>query len=162
MAGPSVFQRGFKTSTGLCKLSVNTSTSGGSKMNVEELASTECSTEKLAPLARQIAQTLIASLPATDIIDISDHVDIVGGSTLPYLQRTAGEAFIAAINEAGRKPQLVHALRTLPQQYMVYYQYIHHLCNIPLAPSPGTSPHARAIAIHLQDPESWRKCLQDT
>lgn len=59
-------------------------------MNVEELAKTECPTEKLAPLARQIAQTLIASLPATDIIDITHHVDIVGGSTLPYLQRQAG------------------------------------------------------------------------
>lgn len=128
-------------------------------MNVEELAKTECSTEKLAPLARQIAQTLIASLPATDIIDISGHVNIVGGSTLPYLQRRAGEAFIAAINEAGRKPQLVHALRTLPQQYMVYYQYIHHLCDIPLAASPGSSPHERAIAIDLHDWDSWRAVL---
>jgi hypothetical protein len=128
-------------------------------MNIEELAKAECPTEKLAPLARQIAQTLIASLPATEIIDISDHVDIVGGSTLPYLQRQAGEAFIAAINEAGRKPQLVHALRTLPQQYMVYYQYIHHLCHIPLAASPGSSPHERAIAIDLHDHESWRAVL---
>jgi N-acetylmuramoyl-L-alanine amidase len=128
-------------------------------MNVEELARTECSTEKLAPLARQIAQTLIASLPATDIIDISDHVDIVGGSTLPYLQRTAGEALIAAIDEAGRKPQLVHALRTLPQQYMVHYQYLHHLCGIPLAASPGTSPHERGIAVDLQDHQSWIQVL---
>jgi hypothetical protein len=128
-------------------------------MNVEELAKTQCSTEGLAPLAGQIAKTLIASLPAADVIDITDHVTIVGGSTLPYLQRMAGEALIAAIEEAGRKPQLVHALRTLPQQYMVYYQYIHHLCHIPLAASPGTSPHERAIAIDLQDPQSWRAVL---
>lgn len=128
-------------------------------MNVEELAKTKCSTEGLKALAAQIAQTLIASVPATDIIDISDHVEIVGGSTLPYLQRAAGEALIAAINEAGRKPKLVHALRTLPQQYMVYYQYIHHLCNIPLAASPGTSPHERAIAIDIQENEVWHKVL---
>jgi len=128
-------------------------------VNVEELAKTECSTAKLAPLARQVAQTLLASLPSDEIIGITDHVNIVGGSTLPYLQRTAGEALIAAINEAGRKPQLVHALRTLPQQYMVYYQYIHHLCSIPLAASPGASPHERGIAIDLQDHESWREVL---
>ena len=128
-------------------------------MNVEELAKTQCSTEGLAPLARQVAQTLIASVPATDIIDISRHVDMVGGSTLPYLQRGAGEALIAAINEANRKPQLVHALRTLPQQYMVYYQYLHHLCDIPLAASPGTSPHERAIAIDVQEHDSWRAVL---
>lgn len=128
-------------------------------MNVEELAKTECSTEKLAPLARQIADTLVASLPPDDIIDITDRVEIVGGSTLPFLQRAAGEALIAAIDQAGRKPQLVHALRTLPQQYMVYYQYINHLCNIPLAASPGTSPHERAIAIDIQDHDSWREVL---
>ena len=129
-------------------------------MNIKELAQQECSTEKLAPLARQIAKTLIASLPASEVIDISDHVNIVGGSTLPYLQRAAGEALIAAINEAGRKPALVHALRTLPQQYMVFYQYIHHLCNIPLAASPGTSPHERGIAIDIQDHQSWIEVLK--
>ncbi len=129
-------------------------------MNVKELAQKECSTEKLAPLARQIAKTLIDSLPAAEVIDISDHVDIVGGSTLPYLQRAAGEALIAAINEFGKKPKLVHALRTLPQQYMVYYQYIHHLCNIPLAASPGTSPHERAIAIDIQEHQSWIEVLK--
>lgn len=128
-------------------------------MNVEDLAKAECSTEKLAPLARQIAQTLVGSLSADEIIDISDHVQIVGGSTLPFLQRQAGEALIAAINEAGKKPQLVHALRTLPQQYMVYYQYLHHLCHIPLAASPGTSPHERAIAVDIQDHDSWRAVL---
>lgn len=129
-------------------------------MNLKELAQKECSTEKLAPLARQIAKTLIASLPATEVIDISGHVNIVGGSTLPYLQRAAGEALIAAITQAGRKPKLVHALRTLPQQYMVHYQYIHHLCNIPLAASPGSSPHERGIAIDIQEHEAWIEVLK--
>ena len=86
--------------------------------------------------------------------------DIVGGSTLPYLQTAAGEAFIAAIKEAGRKPKLVHALRTLPQQYMVHYQYIHHLCDIPLAASPGTSPHERGIAIDIKEHQSWIEVLK--
>lgn len=128
-------------------------------MNVQELTQTQCSTEGLAPLARQIAQTLIASLPAADIIDISGHVNQVGGSTLPYLQRAAGEALIAAINEAGRTPQLVHALRTLPQQYMVYWQYIHHKCGIPLAAHPGTSPHEHGVAVDLNDHDSWKNVL---
>src|SRR5438874_13124283 len=129
-------------------------------MDLLELAKKECSTEKLAPLARQIAQTLISSLPATEIIDVTGHVDIVGGSTLPYLQRAAGEALIAAINEAGRKPRLVHALRTLPQQFMVHYQYIHHLCGIPLAASPASSPHERGIAIDIQEQVSWIPILK--
>lgn len=129
-------------------------------MNVEELVkSNECSTEPLVLLARQIAKTLITSVGADEIIDISDHVNIVGGSTLPYLQREAGEALIAAIAEAGRTPQLVHALRTLPQQYMVYQQYIDGRCGIPLAARPATSPHERAIAIDIQDHDFWRPIL---
>jgi N-acetylmuramoyl-L-alanine amidase len=128
-------------------------------MNVQELAQTKCPTAELAPLARQIADTLIASLTPADIIDISDHVTQVGGSTLPYLQRAAGDSLIAAINESGQKPQLVHALRTLPQQYMVYYQYRHHLCGIPLAAAPGTSPHEHGVAVDLQDHNAWIQVL---
>lgn len=129
-------------------------------MNLQQLVNSgQCSTEPLKPLAEQVANTLRTTLAPNELIDISDHVQIVGGSTLPYLQRQAAEALIAAIGEAGKKPQLVHALRTLPQQYMVYHQYIHHLCNIPLAASPGSSPHEHAIAIDIQDHDFWRPFL---
>lgn len=129
-------------------------------MNLQELINSgECSTGPLKELANQVAQTLITSVAPNELADISDQVEIVGGSTLPYLQRQAAAALIAAIAEAGRKPQLVHALRTLPQQYMVYYQYIHHLCNIPLAAAPGTSPHEHAIAIDIEDHNFWRPFL---
>src|SRR6476659_7747644 len=100
-----------------------------------------CSTAGVAPLAKQIADVLLTTMPPDDIIDISPHVTMVGGSTIPVLQKKAGEALIAAIDEKGVKPRLVHALRVLPQQYAVFYWYTHgKKCGVKLAATPGTSP----------------------
>ena len=120
-----------------------------------------CSTAGLAPLAKQIGNVLLTSLPADDVIDVSPHVIIAGGSTIPVLQRKAGEALIAAINQKGQKPRLVHAVRVLPQQYAVFYWYTHgKKCGVKLAASPGTSPHERAIAIDIENHADWINVLK--
>ena len=124
-------------------------------MTVEDYIKSTCSTEGLAPLSRQIAVQLINSLPTTAIRDISGFVNIVGGSTLPYLQTDAANALEAAVREFGKKPRLVHALRVLPQQAAVYSWYLKHKCGIPLAAAPGTSPHERAVSIDLNDWQDW-------
>jgi hypothetical protein len=112
-------------------------------------------------LARQIADTLLAGLPQDKVIDVSSHVTIAGGSTIPFLQREAGEAFIAAINEKGESPRLVHAIRVLPQQYAVFYWYTHgKKCGVVLAASPGTSPHERGIAVDLENHGDWINVLK--
>ncbi len=130
-------------------------------MNVGEyLKGGTCSTELLKVLSRQIAEELFKSTDAGKVVTISEHVNIAGGSTLPYLQRNAAVALANAIKEFGRKPRLVHALRVLPQQYALYDQYIHHRCGIPLAAAPGTSPHERGVAIDLNDWEDWIPVLR--
>ena len=124
-------------------------------MLVQEYVQRGCSTDGLGPLSRQVATILYTLVPSGSIIDISDHVEIVGPTTIPILQRKAGESLIIAIQEFGRKPKLVHALRVLPQQYAVSYWYQHKRCGIPLAAAPGTSPHERGIAIDLNDWQDW-------
>ena len=120
-----------------------------------------CSTAGLMGLTRQIADTLIAGLPPDKVIDVTPHVIIAGGTTLPYLQKEAGEALIAAINEKGQKPRLVHAVRVLPQQYAVYYWYTHgKKCGVVLAASPGSSPHERAIAVDFENHGDWIDVLK--
>jgi N-acetylmuramoyl-L-alanine amidase len=120
-----------------------------------------CSTSGLFGLAKQIADTLVASLPPETVIDVSPHVTIAGGSTLPYLQKEAGEALIAAIAEKGEKPRLVHAVRVLPQQYAVFYWYTHgKKCGVVLAASPGTSPHERAVAVDFENHDDWIPVLK--
>jgi hypothetical protein len=90
------------------------------EMLLRDYLPNNCSTSGLMGLTKQIADTLVAGLPPDKVIDVTPHVIIAGGTTLPYLQKEAGEALIAAINEKGQKPRLVHAVRVLPQQYAVY------------------------------------------
>ena len=121
-----------------------------------------CDTGGLAGLSKQIARTLLDSLPSDALVDISSDVVVAGPTTLPYLQREAGEALRAAITEMGQKPRLVHALRVLPQQYAVFYWYTHgRRCGVVLAASPGASPHERAIAIDIENHGDWISVLKN-
>lgn len=120
-----------------------------------------CSTSGLAGLAKQIGDMLLTAVPADEVIDVSNHVTIAGGSTIPVLQRAAGEALIAAINEKGEKPRLVHAVRVLPQQYAVFYWFTHGMkCGVKLAAPPSASPHERAIAIDIENHDDWINVLK--
>jgi N-acetylmuramoyl-L-alanine amidase len=130
-------------------------------MLLKDYLPTSCDTSGLAGLSKQIAATLLADLPSGKVIDVTSNVIIAGSTTLPYLQRQAGEALIAAINEKGEKPRLVHAVRVLPQQYAVFYWYTHgKKCGVVLAASPGTSPHERAIAIDIENHGNWIEVLK--
>lgn len=129
-------------------------------MNVGELVKTKCDTSGLAGLSKQIAQQLMRSVPAASVTDVASHVVVVGGSTITYLQRSAGDALIAAIKEHGEKPKLVHALRVLPQQYAVSQWYLQSRCGVPLAAAPGTSPHELGVAIDIRDHNEWIPVLR--
>lgn len=130
-------------------------------MLLGEYLPNNCSTSGLAKLAKQIGDMLLSATPADEVIDVSNHVTIAGGSTIPYLQRAAGEALIAAITEKGQAPRLVHAVRVLPQQYAVFYWYTHgKKCGVVLAASPGTSPHERGIAIDIENHGDWINVLK--
>ncbi|HKO95765.1 MAG TPA: M15 family metallopeptidase [Pyrinomonadaceae bacterium] len=130
-------------------------------MLLSEYLPTNCSTAGLFGLSKQIADTLMASLPAGKVTDITPHVVIAGATTLPYLQSAAANALIAAINEKGTPPRLVHALRVLPQQYAVFYWFTHgKKCGVVLAAAPSASPHERAIAIDIQNHSEWIPVLK--
>jgi hypothetical protein len=129
-------------------------------MLLGEYLPVKCDTSRLMGLTQQIVDVLKGNLEPNALIDVAAHVTPVGASTLTILQREAGEALIAAVAEKGEKPQLVHALRVLPQQYAVYYWYTHGRCDIPLAASPASSPHERAVAIDINDFGDWIEVLQ--
>jgi hypothetical protein len=130
-------------------------------MLLREYLASKCDTGGLAGLTNQIVEKLIATLPADTLIDVAGHVEKSGGSTLTYLQKEAGEALIAAIQEKGEKPKLVHAIRVLPQQYAVYYWFLHgKKCGVKLAAAPSASPHERAIGIDIRNHPDWIKVLK--
>jgi N-acetylmuramoyl-L-alanine amidase len=128
-------------------------------MNVTEYLANNCDTVGLLGLSNQIADILLAD-QSGKVLDITDHVNIVGSSTIPFLQKEAGRSLIAAIEEKGSKPGLVHAIRVLPQQAAVSYWYLQRRCGIKLAARPGTSPHERGIAIDINNHAAWRAVLK--
>lgn len=131
-------------------------------MLLKDYLPNNCSTAGVAGLSKQIAEILLTAISPDDVIDVSDHVIIAGGSTIPILQKQAGLALIAAINEKGEKPRLVHAIRVLPQQYAVYYWFSHgRKCGVKLAARPSASPHERAIAIDIENNQAWRTVLRN-
>src|ERR1700761_872523 len=102
-------------------------------MNVQDYLKTHCDTSGLKKLSQQIADILLTD-QADKVIDISGQITITGSSTIPFLQKEAGQALLAAIEEKGEKPGLVHAIRVLPQQAAVSYWYLHRpACGIALA-----------------------------
>ena len=129
-------------------------------MKLKDYLPTHCNTGGLIGLANQIADILLAD-QASNVMDVTAHVNLGGASTIPFLQKAAAQALIAAINEKGSKPSLVHAIRVLPQQAAVSYWYLHgRKCGIKLAATPGTSPHERGIAIDINNNGAWRAVLK--
>ena len=98
-------------------------------MLLKEYLPTSCDTSGLAGLTKQVAAMLLDNLPAGEVLDISSNVVQSGPTTIPFLQTEAANALIAAINEKGAKPHLVHAVRVLPQQYAVHYWVPNHMAK---------------------------------
>lgn len=127
---------------------------------VFEVAANHCDTAMLAGLAKQVAQQLLRTVSAMAVTDLTPHVEIAGPTTIPYLQRSAGEALIAAIKEQGQKLVLINALRTLPQQYASWKWYLDGRCGDLAAAMPGASPFENGVAIEIDDVDLWVKVLR--
>ena len=126
----------------------------------ETVQQEHCNTAQLTGLARQVAEQFLRTVSAMAITDLTSHVEIVGPSTIPYLQRNAGDALIAAIKEQGQKVTLIHALRTLPQQYAFWKWYLDGRCGKLASAMPGSSPFECGVAIEIDDADAWVKVLR--
>ena len=51
------------------------------------------------------------------------------------------------------------ALRTLPQQYLLYQWYLQGRCGIGLAAAPGNSNHESGLAIDIDDNTGWNASM---
>jgi len=124
-----------------------------------EHAGSDCSTEGVRGLNDQIFR-LAQPVLINDLVSCEDVVQIVGGTTIPFLQPAAKAALANAVAEKGQKPRLVHAYRTLANQYVLYFWFKHgQACNVTLAAQPGSSPHEQGIAIDIEENAKWRAVL---
>lgn len=123
-----------------------------------------CSTAGLRGLDDQIVEILLEAVNTeneTNLVRCDDIelLQIVGNSTIPLLQPEARASLERAIEQVGRRLKLVHAYRTVAQQFVLREWKNRGKCGITAARTPGTSDHERAIAIDIQNIDVWKTAL---
>lgn len=120
-----------------------------------------CSTAVVKGLATQLVEEIECLRPNTTkkISGLPGVTLGTGAQAVPFLQKPAAEAMIAAQKARGVTLTINSGLRTLPQQYLLYRWYQTGRCGIGLAAKPGTSNHESAVAIDIADNAAWRTAL---
>jgi hypothetical protein len=116
---------------------------------VERAVSTSCSTSAVHGLAQQLVDEVNCMSPDTlgsiDNLPGVNFEDVV----FPYLQTPAARALAKA---GARTPIHVNsALRTIPQQYLLFRWAAQHRCGIALAAHVGHSNHEQGLAVDIQE-----------
>lgn len=122
-----------------------------------------CSTAAVKGLATQLVEEIECLRPNTTTkISALPGVNLAtSAQAVPYLQKPAVDALLAAQKARGVDITINSGLRTLPQQYLLYRWYQTGRCGIALAARPGTSNHESALAIDIADNAAWRTALQN-
>jgi D-alanyl-D-alanine carboxypeptidase len=128
-------------------------------------AQSGCSTAGLRNLNNQIVEVLLAlvnTAEETNLVPCDDIplLRITGNSTIPLLQPAARASLQHVIEQRDRRMDLVHAYRTIAQQFVLREWMLRGKCRITQARRPGTSDHERGIAIDIDDFEVWKSTLQ--
>jgi hypothetical protein len=120
-----------------------------------------CTTASVKGLSTQLVEEIQCLRPGT--MKSIEGVDglALGGAVFPWLQAKAADAVIAAQKARGVTLEINSALRTLPQQYLLYRWYKSGRCDIGLAASPGQSNHESGLAIDVQDNAAWQKTMSE-
>ncbi len=126
----------------------------------QAVAAAGCSTAVAAPLSQQLVEQINCLVPGT--LSRMDGIAglSLGASVNPWLQTPAVRGLAAAVAARGGTLSLNSALRTLPQQLMLYRWYQVGACGITLAAAPGTSPHESGLAIDTSEYSAWQSALE--
>ena len=128
--------------------------------SVEEAMRTRCSTASVRGLSLQLVGELNAMRPGRmERIDDIANVSL-GSAVIPYLQGPAARALRRAAARRSSEMTVNSALRTLPQQFLLYQWYATGRCSIGLAARPGRSNHETGTALDIDSQASWRSAMQ--
>ncbi len=124
------------------------------------LAVTEsCTTASVKGLATQLVEEIQCLRPGTmKSIDGIAGLEL-GSAVFPWMQTPAADAVVAAQRQRGVPLVINSALRTLPQQYLLYRWYQSGRCGIGLAARPGQSNHESGLAVDVDDNAAWREAM---
>ena len=128
--------------------------------SVEQVKNNGCTTGVVAGLSQQLIDEMNCIQPGTlSRIDQYPQLDLYA-VVFPYLQTPAALALGSTANNQPDMMRISSALRTLPQQYLLYRWYQEGKCGIGLAASPGRSNHNGALALDTPDYSGWKARLQ--
>jgi len=121
------------------------------------VSSRGCNTAVVSGLSKQLVRQTNLLQPGlfSDISSISGVRLSTSAQAVPYLQKAAADALARAARSRGSSLTVNSALRTLPQQLLLYKWYQMGACGISAAAQPGRSNHNGGLAVDVQDPYSW-------
>lgn len=118
-----------------------------------------CTTTSVKGLSTQLVEQIQCLRPGTmKSIEGASGLSL-GAAVFPWLQTKAADAVIAAQKGRGVTLEINSALRTLPQQYLLYRWYKSGRCNVGLAASPGQSNHESGLAVDVEDNAAWKETM---
>ncbi len=119
-----------------------------------------CTTTSVKGLSTQLVEEMECMKPGT-MSKIDDIPKVtLGSAVFPYMQTPARNALAAAVAARGVPMSINSALRSLPQQYLLFRWFQTRRCGIGLAAKPGTSNHEGAVAVDINDNAAWRTALE--
>jgi hypothetical protein len=119
-----------------------------------------CTTAVVKGLSTQLVDQIQCLRPGTFATIEGAPGLSLGSAVFPWLQTPAQAALLAAQKDRGATMSINSALRTLPQQYLLYRWYKTGRCGIGLAAQPGKSNHEEGLAVDIQDNASWREAMK--
>lgn len=126
---------------------------------VSTAVSAGCSTVSVRGLATQLIDEIQCLQPGS-MKSIEGLPGLqLGEAVFPFLQTPAADALTRAQRARGTTMRINSALRTLPQQYLLYRWYQTGKCGISLAAAPGKSNHETAVAVDIEDAQGWRSAM---
>lgn len=128
-------------------------------LSVEAAVSSSCTTAIVAGLSQQLIDEINCMEPGTMRSMTGIQRLSLRSVVFPWLQAPAADALERATAAGSGTMTITSALRTLPQQYLLYRWAQAGRCGIRIAAAPGRSNHNGGLAIDTVDWSAWRTTL---
>jgi hypothetical protein len=127
---------------------------------VSDFVANSCSTVTVRPLAEELITELNCTNSGTIRRIPHDSHIALGSAAFPFDQAAPAKSLPHVVDSRpGHTLVVASALRTLPQQYLLYHWFEDHRCGIKLAAKPGTSNHERGTALDISDEAGWKAAM---
>lgn len=127
---------------------------------VSKAVTDSCTTASVKGLGTQLVGEIQCLRPGTMARIDGIPNTTLGAAVFPFLQAPAATALRNVARTRNVRLVINSALRTLPQQYLLYRWYQTGRCGIGLAASPGRSNHESGVAVDVNDNAGWRTGFQ--